>query len=89
MQVKAPALTSRADAVFAVIDGGRSVEAPQALSIVLAGILEEELGREEKEAKAGFHTTEPLQYLSHTFLAAHRYTGNYYTMCNLRHMPIK
>ena len=72
-QVKVPAMGPHSkDAVFALLDGGRSMEAPEALKVSLAGIVEEEMKKEEEEAKAGHHKIDPSLYLTHAFLAAHR-----------------
>lgn len=84
-QLKAPIATSQStlDGVFAVMDGGRAPDVPEALKTILSGILADELGKEDKERKEGYHITDPLQYLTHTFLTAHRYcyiAGSYSTL---------
>lgn len=68
------------DAVFAVLDGGRSMEAPESLKALLAGMVEEEMKKEEEEAKASHHEIDPSHYLTHTFLAAHRYYNGMYVL---------
>lgn len=54
------------------MDGGRSPDAPEALKGMLESVLLEELAEDEKELNTGFQNSEPLQYLVHTFLTAHR-----------------
>ena len=73
-QLKVPVLIPKTgDGVFALMDGGRYPDAPEALRKMLAGILIDELASDKEEEKAGFTNTDPLQYISHTFLTAHRY----------------
>ena len=71
-QLKVPSLYLRTDSLFAVMDGGRSSDAPEALRSILEGILGEELAYDDMEEVAGFQNMDPLQYLTHTFLTAHR-----------------
>ena len=72
-QLKVATLPSSEDGLFALMDGGRSPEVPQALRAMLAGVLGEELARDKAEAEAGVQSADPLQYLTHTFLVAHKY----------------
>ena len=74
-QLKIPTTTSKpkGDGIFAVMDGGRSSDVPEALGVTLAGILADELAYDEMETKSGYKGYDPLQYLVHTFLTAHRY----------------
>ncbi len=60
------------DGVFAVMDGGRAPDVPEALKTILSGILTDELANDEDERRQGYHIANPLQYLTHTFLSAHR-----------------
>lgn len=64
--------SSGQDGLFVVMDGGRSPDAPEALKGMLESVLLEELAEDEKELNTGFQNSEPLQYLVHTFLTAHR-----------------
>ena len=75
VQLKAPSLGSRpSDGLFAVLDGGRSTDAPVAVRKTLESTLLEELTDEERLVKQGVVIKERQQYLTHTFLSAHRYT---------------
>lgn len=71
-QLKTPTLGSTQDGIFAVMDGGRSPDVPEALKIMLGSIIAEELACDKAEEMAGFQNVDPLQYLSHAFLTAHR-----------------
>lgn len=74
VQLKAPTLGSRpSDGLFAVLDGGRSTDAPASVRKTLEATLLEELTDEERLVKQGVVIKEKLQYLTHTFLSAHRY----------------
>lgn len=79
-QVKAARLASRAgDGLFGVMDGGRSPKVPKALTKMLEKVLVEELSEQEKEKMEGYMDIDPLQYLTYTFLTAHRYrTSTFY-----------
>ena len=73
VQLKAASLGSRpSDGLFAVLDGGRSTDAPAAIRKTLESTLLEELTDEERQRGQGFIIKEKLQYLVHTFLSAHR-----------------
>ena len=74
-QLKVATLPSSGDGLFALMDGGRSSEVPQALRAMLAGALGEELARDKAEAKAGLQSADPLQYLTHTLLMVHKCVG--------------
>ncbi len=72
-QVKYAALNSRKqDALFAVLDGGRSPEAPKLLRPILPAVLTTELREEEQFLSEGGQLQDSLQYLATTFLTAHR-----------------
>jgi hypothetical protein len=74
VQLKSPSLGSRpSDGLFAVLDGGRSTDAPVSVRKTLETTLLEELTDEERMIKQGVAIREKLQYLTHTFLSAHRY----------------
>ena len=73
VQLKVASLVSRGqDALFALIDGGRSPSAPEVLRRALEGILLEEMESDQRELKEGYQQQDSLQYLVHTFLTAHR-----------------
>ena len=73
MQLKSPSLSSRpSDGLFAVLDGGRSTDAPAAVRKTLESTLVEELTDEERMIRQGLVVKEKQQYLVHTFLSAHR-----------------
>ena len=74
VQLKTPSLGSRpSDGLFAILDGGRSTDAPASVRKNLETTLLEELTDEERMVKQGVAIKEKLQYLTHTFLSAHRY----------------
>ena len=82
VQIKSASLSSRRqDALFVLLDGGRSREAPQALKPIMKDIFVEELAKDEKELKEGHQPTDTLQYMSYTFLTAHRYNIVYHYQC--------
>lgn len=73
VQIKSASLSSRRqDALFVLLDGGRSHEAPQALKPIMKDIFLEEITKDEKELKEGHQPTDTLQYMAYTFLTAHR-----------------
>ena len=73
-QKKSARLSSRAEeGLFAVMDGGRSPKVPRAISGMLEQTLVEELREYEREKMEGYLDMEPLQYLTYTFLTAHRF----------------
>lgn len=72
-QIKSAVLsTKKQDALYAILDGGRSREAPQALRPIMKDIFVEEMKKLEKEQKETSHSVDSLQYMSYTFLTAHR-----------------
>ena len=74
VQLKSPSLGNRPDeGLFAVLDGGRSTDAPIAVKKTLESIILEEMVDEERMKKQGSVIKEKVQYLVHTFLSAHRY----------------
>ena len=74
VQLKSPSLGNRPDeGLFAVLDGGRSTDAPVAVRKTLESTMLEEMVDEERTRKRGSIVNEKLQYLVHTFLSAHRY----------------
>ena len=72
MQVKIPTLASGKDGLFAIMDGGRSADAPVIIQKVLPDLLTRELAAQKAEPTTRDTPTNPLQYLTHTFLAAHQ-----------------
>lgn len=75
MQVKASSLVSGKDGLFAIINGGRSVDAPKIIQEKLADLLMEEFSaqvQEEAEPRRKDTPTNSLSYLKHTFLTAHQ-----------------
>ncbi len=66
---------SRVEGVFAIMDGGRTPDVPDMLKATLTGILANELENDDIEKKMGYQVADPLQYLTHTFLTAHRCTA--------------
>lgn len=88
MQLKVPTLSSRpSDGLFAVLDGGRSTDAPAAVRKVLESTLLEELTDEERMVKQGIVVKERQQYLVHTFLSAHRFAKINNIMLALNKLP--
>ena len=72
-QVKSASVTRFIeDGMFAVMDGGRSPTVPKKLSMILEETLVDELREERKERDEGYQDIDPLQYLTYTFLTAHR-----------------
>ncbi len=72
-QIKLASLSSRKqDAVFAVLDGGRSQDAPKLLRPILPGVMVTEMREEERFLSEGGQLQDSLQYLATTFLTAHR-----------------
>ena len=77
VQLKSPSLGSRpSDGLFAVLDGGRSTDAPAVVRKTLESTMLEEMVDEERMLKRGSVAKEKLQYLVHTFLSAHRCTAS-------------
>ena len=74
MQVKT-VLDSGRDGLFAVLNGGRSVAAPAIIQKKLPDLLTSEFSAQGAEPKTK-DTPPNLQYLTHTFLAAHQYVYN-------------
>ena len=73
VQLKSPSLGNRTDeGLFAVLDGGRSTDAPIAVKKILESTILEEMIDEERTKKRGSVIKEKVQYLVHTFLSAHR-----------------
>ena len=73
VQVKSASLSSRKqDAMFAVLDGGRSPEAAKKLKPILPSIMVAEIREDERQIREGYQLQDPLQYLAGTFLTAHR-----------------
>lgn len=72
VQVKSPSLSGGRDGLFAILNGGRSTAAPAIIQSKLADVLMKEFSKQW--AEPGGKATPPgsLQYLSHTFLAAHQ-----------------
>ena len=74
VQVKT-VLDSGRDGLFAVLNGGRSVAAPAIIQKKLPDLLTSEFSAQGAEPKTK-DTPPNLQYLTHTFLAAHQYVYN-------------
>ena len=72
MQIKAPSLSGGRDGLFAVLNGGRSTTAPAIIRAKLTEVLMKEFA--EQWVEPGGKGTPPnsLQYLTHTYLAAHQ-----------------
>lgn len=72
MQVKIPALHTHKDSLFAIMDGGRSVDAPAIIQKKLPDVLMQEFSAQGVEPRTKDTPLKSLQYLTHTFLAAHQ-----------------
>ena len=73
VQGKVPTLPSSRDGMFAIMDGGRSADAPVIIQKILPDVLMTELASQEMETKIrGTPSGNSLQYLTHTFLTAHK-----------------
>lgn len=73
LQVKVSSLNSRKkDGLFAILDGGRTADAPKVVKKILEETLVEELVSCERDLQEGYQNPDHLLYLNHTFLSAHR-----------------
>lgn len=72
VQVKVPSLLTHKDGLFAILDGGRSADAPAIIQKKLANVLMQEFSSQGVEPRAKDTPLESLQYLTHTFLTAHQ-----------------
>ena len=72
MQVKYPCLSGGRDALFAILNGGRSTAAPAIIQPKLAEVLMKEFSDQWVEPGGKGTPPESLRYLTHTFLKAHQ-----------------
>ncbi len=59
--------------MFAVLDGGQSLEAPKLLRPIIPSVMVSEMRKEEGLLSEGVQLQDSLQYLAGTFLTAHRW----------------
>ena len=72
MQVKSPSLSAGRDALFAILNGGRSTAAPAIIQSKLADVMLREFADQWAEPGGKITPPESLRYLTHTYLTAHQ-----------------